>query len=85
MSSVSMIRLIGDRASHPARSCLLLARAAGITHEEVNVGILQGKHMKHPELPMKKVPVMKHGDVTIAESTTILRYLSQQPGNNNVI
>jgi len=29
---------------------------------------------------MRTVPVLKHGDITISQSTTILRYLGQQPG-----
>ena len=31
------IKLFGDRISHPARTCILLLRTAGIKHEEVTV------------------------------------------------
>ena len=36
--------------------------------------------MKRPELPFKKLPVLTHGDLTIASSTSILRYVAQLPG-----
>ena len=32
------------------------------------------------ELPFRKVPVLTHGNLTIAESTSILRYIGQLPG-----
>ena len=41
---------------------------------------VRGEHMKRPELPFKKLPVLTHGDLTIAQSTSILRYVAQLPG-----
>ena len=40
----------------------------------------RGENRKKPELPFKKVPVLTHGDFTIAESTSILRYIGQLEG-----
>ena len=39
--------------------------------------------MKRAELPFKKLPVLTHGDVTVAESTSILRYIGQCPGGES--
>ena len=36
--------------------------------------------MKRPELPFKKLPVLIDGALTLAESTSILRYIGQLPG-----
>ena len=36
--------------------------------------------MRRPELPFKKLPVLIDGDLTLAESTSILRYIGQLPG-----
>ena len=36
------------------------------------------------ELPFKKLPVLKHGDLTIAESTSILRYVALSSGTKHV-
>ena len=36
--------------------------------------------MKRPELPFKKLPVLVDGDLTVAESSSILRYIGQVPG-----
>ena len=36
--------------------------------------------MKRKELPFKKLPVLIDGDLTLAESTSILRYIGQLPG-----
>ena len=41
---------------------------------------VRGEQRKRPELPFKKIPVLVDGDVTLAESTAILRYVGQLPG-----
>ena len=40
----------------------------------------RGENFKVAELPFRKVPVLTHGNLTIAESTSILRYVGQLPG-----
>ena len=90
------LRLFCDRKSHPARSALLLLKATNIPHEEVKLNLFRslpllvkknlqnncyrGDHWKVKELPFKKLPVLTHGNLTIAESTSILRYIGQLPG-----
>ena len=41
---------------------------------------IRGEHWKVKELPFRKLPVLTHGNITIAESTSILRYIGQLPG-----
>jgi len=74
------LRLFCDRKSHPARAALLLLKTTNIPHEEVKLNLFRGEHWKVKELPFKKLPVLTHGDLTIAESTSILRYIGQLPG-----
>jgi len=77
---MSLLKLFGDRISHATRAPVLLLRTAGIKHEEVEVKLFKGENRKKPELPFKKVPVLTHGDFTVAESTSILRYIGQLEG-----
>merc|ERR1712179_456975 len=77
------LRLFCDRKSHPARSALLLLKATNIPHEEVKLNLFRGDHWKTKELPFKKLPVLTHGNLTIAESTSILRYIGQLPGGES--
>merc|ERR1712183_1038283 len=51
-----------------------------IPHEEVKLNLFRGEHWKQKELPFLKLPVLTHGNLTIAESTSILRYVGQLPG-----
>jgi len=74
------LRLFADRKSHPARAALLLLKTTNIPHEEVKLNLFRGEHWKVKELPFKKLPVLTHGNLTIAESTSILRYIGQLPG-----
>ena len=39
----------------------------------------RGENWNRPELPFKKLPVLVEGDFTLAESTSILRYVGQLP------
>merc|ERR1712013_595043 len=63
-----VLKLFCDMKSHPARAGLLLLKTTGIPHEEVRLDLF------------RKVPVLTHGSLTIAESTSILRYVGQLPG-----
>jgi len=74
------LRLYCDRKSHVSRAALLLLRAAGIQHEEVSINLFRGEHWKTKELPFGKLPVLLHGDLCLAESTTMLRYAGQLEG-----
>merc|ERR1719193_2421860 len=74
------LRLFCDRKSHPSRAAILLLQATKIPHEEVSLNLFRGQHWKEPALPFKKLPVITHGALTIAESTSILRYIGQLPG-----
>eukprot|EP00092_Neocalanus_flemingeri_P028435 GFUD01030876.1.p1 GENE.GFUD01030876.1~~GFUD01030876.1.p1 ORF type:complete len:224 (-),score=68.80 GFUD01030876.1:97-768(-) len=75
-----VLRLFCDRKSHPARAALLLLKTTNIQHEEVQLNLFKGEHWKQKELPFRKLPVLTHGNLTIAESTSILRYVGQLPG-----
>ena len=77
---MAQIKLFCDRISHASRAPLLLLHCAKVPHEEISLKLFRGEHMKRPELPFKKLPVLIDGDLTLAESTSILRYIGQQPG-----
>jgi len=74
------LRLFCDRKSHPSRAAIFLLQATKIPHEEVSLNLFRGQHWKEPALPFKKLPVITHGPLTVAESTSILRYIGQLPG-----
>jgi len=80
LEKMSQLKLFCDRISHASRAPLLLLHSAKIPYEEVNVKLFRGENRKRPELPFKKLPVLVDGDLTVAESTTILRYIGQLPG-----
>ena len=77
---MAQLKLFCDRISHASRAPLLLLHSAKVPHEEINVKLFRGEHMKRSELPFKKLPVLIDGDLTLAESTSILRYIGQLPG-----
>ena len=77
---MAQLKLFCDRISHASRAPLLLLHCAKVPHEEINVKLFRGEHMRRPELPFKKLPVLIDGDLTLAESTSILRYIGQLPG-----
>ena len=77
---MAQLKLFCDRISHASRAPLLLLHCAKVPHEEISVKLFRGEHMKRPELPFKKLPVLVDGDLTLAESTSILRYIGQLPG-----
>ena len=67
--------LFGDRISHPFRACLMLLKAGSVAGlEEKTVNLMKGEQHKLKELPLKQVPVLRHGEKVITQSTTILRY-----------
>merc|ERR1711936_741352 len=80
LEKMSQLKLFCDRISHASRAPLLLLHSAKIPYEEVSIKLFRGENRKRPELPFKKLPVLVDGDLTVAESTTILRYIGQLPG-----
>ena len=77
---MAQLKLFCDRISHASRAPLLLLHCAKVPHEEISLKLFRGEHMRRPELPFKKLPVLIDGDLTLAESTSILRYIGQLPG-----
>ena len=82
MSVVTGLKLFSDYKSHSGRACMLLLRSTQLQHEQVYLDLYKGKHwkQKEPPLPFKKLPVLYHHSLPIAESTSILRYAAQLSG-----
>ena len=72
------MKLFVDKISHPSRFCLQFCKLNKIKVQEIHVNLLKGQNKTHSELPlMKQIPVLKCNQLTISQSTTILRFLAQ--------
>ncbi|XP_072462941.1 glutathione S-transferase theta-2B-like [Notamacropus eugenii] len=75
------LKLYLDFLSQPSRAVYLFAKVNRIPFELQRVELFQGQHMTDDFAKvnsLKKVPAMKDGDFTLAESVAILHYLSQK-------
>ena len=87
------LKLFADRISHPSRFCIQFLKMNQIPFEEIKVSLLFGENANHPELPFKQIPVLQLSvendqrcqvPMTIVQSTTILKYLSDKAGPTQV-
>ncbi|XP_036619967.1 glutathione S-transferase theta-2-like [Trichosurus vulpecula] len=75
------LKLYLDFISQPCRAVYLFAKVNRIPFEVQSVQIFQGQHMTDDFAKvnsLKRLPAMKDGDFTLAESAAILHYLSQK-------
>ena len=77
---MATLKLFIDHASQPSRAILVFCLINKIPHEVVETRIGKAEHLS-PEFakinPNRKVPAIVHGDLNLAESHTIMRYLAR--------
>ncbi|KAM4049642.1 glutathione S-transferase theta-3-like [Anomaloglossus baeobatrachus] len=78
---MSDLTLYLDLASQPCRSVYIFAKANNIPFKYEEVLLSRGDQMTEDfgkVNPLRKVPALKDGDFTMAESTAILQYLANK-------
>ncbi|MDX2097851.1 MAG: glutathione S-transferase [Leptolyngbyaceae cyanobacterium bins.59] len=81
-----MIQLYGHELSGNSYKVKLLLSLLGLDYESIKVDLLKGAH-KQPDFlalnPFGQVPVLKDGDVVLADAQAILVYLARQYGGES--
>lgn len=75
------LKLFFDTLSQPSRALLIFFKINKVPFEERYVNLAKGEHFGEEFTkinPIKKVPVITHGQFTLTESVAIVRYVSRE-------
>ncbi|XP_069817244.1 glutathione S-transferase theta-1-like [Dendropsophus ebraccatus] len=78
---MSELTLYLDLLSQPCRSVYIFAKANDIPFKNHELQLFKGDHLSEDfgkVNPLRKVPALRDGDFTLAESTAMLRYLANK-------
>ncbi len=80
-----MLHIYGFHLSQPSNAVRMLANALGLKYEYHELNAPEGEHRAPEHIkrhPVGKMPVIEDGDVTLFESTAIMKYLCKKAGSD---
>ncbi|MCR9212911.1 MAG: glutathione S-transferase family protein [Proteobacteria bacterium] len=80
-----MLNIYGFHLSQPSNAVRMLANALGLEFEYHELNAPEGEHRAPEHIkrhPVGKMPAIEDGDVTLFESTAIMKYLCKKAGSD---
>jgi glutathione S-transferase len=79
-----MLKIYGFGLSQPSNAVRMMANALKLPYEYIELNASEGEHRAPDHLkrhPAGKMPAIEDGDVTLFESTAIMKYLCKKAGS----